>query len=255
MSEAPCGREDCEFVTEVFGEADSSDRKCLYPGAEWEKVNIDQSLECEPCMMLAIHCRNLIDVNISRSSSKKIKFRLHGTYHRPANSDDLYMAFQVSKDLRWPYNLIIQGPGYICEAFQADGLRLDISIPDHFVFSTLVINAKSIHSSIPLKAKDRIRLQATADIVCKLCSPKIWAKAQTGICLTCEAFNRLTEADISCRDYVEVTLSGYDSYYIASPIPQHYIRNTLRATLCPTVFRGNVLSGTGDTTIYDQVFA
>lgn len=255
MSQNPCGRETCEFITEVFGEAESPEMKCLYHGADWETVKVDQSLECDPISMLAIHCQNIIDVKIIRSAKKKLRFHLHGEYNRPVGSDEIYMALQAPKDKRWLYSLILQGPGYLCEAFYTKALQLEVFIPEQFVFSAFVVSARSIQSPVMLKAKDRIRLTASLDIVCKVCTPKIWATAQTGVCLTCEAFDHLTEANISCQDYIEVTLGGFDSYSVISPIPQHYIRQKLRSAHFPAIFKGSVISATGDATICEQVFS
>lgn len=249
MSEKSCRREKCQFAMEVFGESEPSESKCLYPDVEWEKVEVDQALECEACPALSIHGGSLLNVKINRSKTPKITFRLRGNYHRPTSSEDLYIALQVAKDPQWPCSLILRCPAYICEAYQADGLTLEVCIPQNYRFNSLAINARSIHTSIPLCASNRVRLNAAQDIVAKLSAPWIYANAETGICITCEANKKKTTAEILCRDYIELTLDGYDRYVVTSPVPQQYVQHNYRLALNPTEFKGKVLSSTCDAVI------
>ena len=220
----------------------------MYPEAEWERTNVDQILECAPFPMLAVHCGFLVDVRLSQSKSSKITFRLHGTYNRPVGAEDLYIALQLSHDTHWPNNLILQRPGYLCEAFNAYGLTLEIGLPKDFCFTSLAINARSILSPILISASKRLRLNASEDIEAKLCSPRILATAEKGICLSCTAPGETTLADISSNGYIGLTLSGYDAYDLVCPAPDRFAKHQYRLSLNPTVFRGKVLS-----TIYDAV--
>ena len=246
MSEKPCHHDVCEFTTEVFGEAGEPILQCYYPDVDWEKAEVDQLLECDPYPMLAIHCGYLVDVRISQSKSSKITFRFHGVYNRPVETEDICIALEASCDLRWPSNLILQRPGYLCEAFNANGLTLDIGLPKDFCFTSFAVNARSIQSPILISASKRLRLNATEDIEAKLCSPRMLVTAEKGICLSCVAPGETTIAEISAKEYVELNLLGYDAYDVVCPAPGQFAQHQYRPALNPTIFRGKVLSATCD---------
>lgn len=249
MTEKPCRRESCEFSVEVFGEAEPSEEKCLYPDTKWIKTDADQTLECEPCSRLSIFCGSLADIRITRSASQKISFRLSGNYNRPEDGAELYISLRVSRDEKWSRTLILQGPGYLCEAYYADGLTLEISIPKDWQFDTFAANGKSISSTVPLCSKTSVRLTALDHIDAKLCAPRFYASAHKGICLTSEAAGKLNIGEILCDEYIELTLSGYDCCDAVCPIPGVSFHRNYRLSLVPTVFRGKVISKIGDAII------
>ena len=248
MPNKPCRREGCSITTEVCGEADELKTMCFYPDAEWEAVELDQVMECEACKMLSIHCGHLVDVRITQSKSKHLSFRLHGSYNRPINSDDLYMTIQAPNDPQCPYSLLLHHHGYLCEAFNRNRLTLDITIPANHRFNTLAINGRSIHSSIMLLASTRIRLNADDDISAKLSSPRIYAYAKTGICLSCLADKQSSLVDMACDNYIELTLDGYDSCEVVCS-SGNLISQKYRLSLFPVTFKGKVISKTGEAMI------
>lgn len=251
MPNRPCNQEGCQMTTEVFGEADMPEIRCLYPDTEWESATVNQTLECEACPALSIHCGRLIDVQIVPSKTKKITFSLHGTYNRPCGTEGIYMALQVSRDAQCPYSLLLKAPSYLCEAYNRNGLTLDISIPSNYHFSSIAINARSIHTSVFLSATNRIRLSADEDISAKLLSPRIYAYAKTGICVTCSAPKQSTMTDIICDDYVELTLNGYDAYELTCPRPDSIVSHKYKLSLFPVTFRGKVISKSEDVMIVE----
>lgn len=249
MQNKPCRQEGCQITTEVFGEANAPEIRCFYPDANWEPATLDQTIECEACPMLSIHCGHLVDVRISRSKNSKISFRLHGTYNRPTGNDELYMTLQVSRDPNCPYSLLLRYPGYLCGAFNRNGMTLDITIPAGHCFKSFAINARSINSSVDLISSTRLRLSAHEDISAKLISPQVMATARTGMCLTFTAAKQSTVVDISCDGYIELTLLGYDAYEVVCPSSGHLVGRKYRLSLFPVTFRGKVISKTGEAMI------
>lgn len=249
MNEKPCHRESCSFSVEVFGEADPSENKCLYPNVKWVRTEVDQHLECDACARLSIHGGALTNIRISRSKTSKITFRLHGSYNRPEGAAELCISLRVSRDNKWPRSLILQGGGYLCEAYQADGLTLEIAIPKDWQFDSFVANGRTIHSTIPVSAQSTIRLTASDYIDAKVRCSRFCATAYKGIILTSEAQGRQTIAEIFCNDYIELTLLGYDCCDTVCPSPGIGFRRNYRLSLVPTVFKGKVISRTGEATI------
>lgn len=249
MTEKPCCRESCEFSMEVFGEAEPSEEKCLYPDTKWIKTDADQTLECEPCSRLSIFCGSLADIRITRSPSQKISFRLSGNYNQPEDRAELYISLRVSRDEKRLRTLILQGPGYLCEAYQADGLTLEVSIPKNWKFDSFAANGKSISSTVLICSEAIVRLTALDYIDAKLCAPHFSVTAHKGICLTSEAAGRLNIGEIICDEYIELTLSGYDCCDAICPVPGVNFHKNYRLSLIPTVFRGKVISKIGDAVI------
>lgn len=242
MLKKPCGRESCVFSVEVFGEAEPPVEKCLYPDREWIKTSVDMTIDCDVCSRLAIHCGSLADIRIVRSTTQEICFRLHGNYFCPVDSEELYIALEVARDNGWPANLILRCPGHLCEAFHADGLTLEVAIPEESSFDSFAANARSIHSDILLRSPGHIRLSTIGDIVAKLHAPWIYAHAERGIRLTCETKGINTAVDIHCLDYVELTLDGYDCYELVAPSAGSYIRQDYHLVPAPVAFYGKVIS-------------
>lgn len=250
MNEKPCRRESCTFSMKVFGEADPSEEKCLYPDAKWIKTDIDQTVKCDPCPKLSIHCGSLANIQIIPSKERAIQFRLYGNYYRPEDASDLYISLRVSRGEKFSRSLILQGPGYLCEAYQADGLTLEVAVPKDWRFETFSANGKAISSLIPVSATTHVRMSALENIDAKLCSPRVIASAHSGIYLRSEAVDKLTVADITCDSYIELTLSGYDCCDVTYPVPGVRYHRNYRLSLIPTTFSGKVLSHTGEAVIF-----
>ena len=245
----PCGFEYCEFTTEICGEAGEPIRRCQYPDVQWVRTQVDQRLECDPCKRLVVHCGSLVDIRISHTRSDKITFRLHGVYNRPITCKELCISFQETLIADHPTTLILRRPGYLCEAFNAHSLTLDIGLPKGFCFETLAIFGKTILCPVQLQAADRLRLDATDNIVAKLQSRQVFINANTEICLACEAPNETTTVEIHSYGRIELQLIGYSGYDLICPVADRSMKAIWGYEAKPILLCGEIISGIEDVTI------
>ena len=244
----PCGYEACTSSFIVGGDAEERTR-CFYPNAKWTSVEISQDLALPLHSRLGIHGTSIANVRILPSEGENIELRLYGRHPSPDGRAKLMMRATGCDGIDQPCNIVLCGPGYLCESFASDGLYLDVMIPEKHRFETIAITGRSVMIQMSLVSSKTIRISAKNSVDAKIKAPRLFVAAQGAVRLGITSIGNTSADIISTRGDIELALTGFTKFSANCSAVESNIDFESDPGTATAELRGSICAQTGIVTI------
>lgn len=214
LKKKPCGAYRCNATVTVDGFG-GDPLPCNYENANWRIVRLDQTLEVPLCAFLLINGK-IADIMIradARSAADHLTVKLCGIAKLPDNCKELTVISRpfTTTEGKSACLLELNGGGFVCNAFRNGQLWIEVSVPLHYRFDTLIANGHGLYTKSRIFTEHKFEFKGTGQIDAFVHSPSTILRTEEGD-ISLEV-SSATDAYAEVRTEsgnVEVSAKGYE---------------------------------------------